>query len=91
MAPTIASRLADVRRSVERAATTADRNPADITLIAVSKTQPSECLTEAISAGVFDLGENRVQEGRIKKAGCLRRSPMAFDRPPPTEQGQSGS
>lgn len=67
MAPTIASRLTEVRRKVERAANTADRSPADITLIAVSKTQPSSCLSEAINAGVLHLGENRVQEAASKK------------------------
>lgn len=67
MAPTIASRLAEVRSRVDRAANTAGQNPAEITLIAVSKTQPSECLTEAINAGAFDLGENRVQEAASKK------------------------
>lgn len=67
MATTITSRLAEVRRAVERAADTANRDPATITLVAVSKTHPPESLTEAIDAGALDLGENRVQEAASKK------------------------
>ena len=64
---TIASRLADVQARLEHAALLADRDPTDVTLIAVSKTQPSFPLSEAISAGVLHLGENRVQEAASKK------------------------
>ncbi len=67
MQPTISSRLADVQARLEHAALLADRDPADVTLIAVSKTQPSLPLSEAISAGVLHLGENRVQEAASKK------------------------
>ncbi len=67
MQPTISSRLAGVRTRLERAAHMADRDPDDITLIAVSKTKPSSALSEALSAGVLHLGENRVQEAASKK------------------------
>lgn len=63
----IASRLAEVLLRLQRAAVSADRNPAGITLIAVSKTQPASLLSEALRAGVLDLGENRVQEAASKK------------------------
>jgi PLP dependent protein len=40
----------------------AGRNPADITLMAVSKTFPPELIREAHGAGIRIFGENRVQE-----------------------------
>ena len=62
-----ADRLAEVRRRVAVAATASDRNPDSITLIAVGKTFPAEVVAAAVSAGAFDLGENRVQEAVAKK------------------------
>jgi pyridoxal phosphate enzyme (YggS family) len=59
-------RLASVRRRMERAARAAGRDPAEVRLIAVSKTHPPEAVRRAISAGVTDLGENRVQEADAK-------------------------
>src|ERR1022692_1757690 len=40
----------------------AGRHPADITLMAVSKTFPAELIREAYAAGLRAFGENRVQE-----------------------------
>jgi pyridoxal phosphate enzyme (YggS family) len=59
-------RLADVRLAIAKAAGLAKRNPADITLIAVSKTQPAEKVRPLIGAGQRDFGENRVQEAQAK-------------------------
>jgi PLP dependent protein len=59
-------RLAEVRRSIEKSARGAGRDPAEIQLIAVSKTHPTETLRRAIAAGVNELGENRVQEADEK-------------------------
>jgi len=42
------------------------RDPADITLVAVSKTVPAERLVAAVAAGLTTLGENRVQEAEAK-------------------------
>ncbi len=67
MNPTIASRLASIQTRLQGAALQADRDPSGITLIAVSKTQPPSCLSEALGAGVLHLGENRVQEAFAKK------------------------
>ncbi|RLE22097.1 MAG: YggS family pyridoxal phosphate-dependent enzyme [Acidobacteria bacterium] len=67
MNPTIGSRFAEVQARLHRAALQADRDSSGITLIAVSKTQPSSCLSEALDAGVLHLGENRVQEALAKK------------------------
>ncbi len=42
------------------------RNPEEITLIAVSKTNPLSAIEEAYSAGIEDFGENKAQEFRDK-------------------------
>jgi hypothetical protein len=42
------------------------RDPAAVTLLAVSKTVPPEQLRDAVAAGLDLLGENRVQEGMAK-------------------------
>jgi pyridoxal phosphate enzyme (YggS family) len=42
------------------------RDPADVTLVAVSKTVPAERLVAAVEAGLTVLAENRVQEGEAK-------------------------
>lgn len=62
----IAANLARVREQIADAARAAGREPAEITLVAVSKTHPPEAVAEAILAGVTHLGENRVQEAAAK-------------------------
>lgn len=42
------------------------RDPATVTLVAVSKTVPAERLRAAVAAGLRVLGENRVQEAEFK-------------------------
>ena len=58
----IAAALAEVREQLRVAALAGGRDPADITLIAVSKTQPVAALLEAYDAGARDFGENTAQE-----------------------------
>jgi pyridoxal phosphate enzyme (YggS family) len=64
----IAANLASVRRAVAEAAHGARRDPADIRLVAVSKTFGAADIREALAAGQRDFGENRVQEGLEKVA-----------------------
>lgn len=59
---TVATRLADVRARVARAAERAKRDPASVKLLAVSKTQPALAVREAYDAGQRLFGENYVQE-----------------------------
>ena len=68
VAESIASRLGGVRDRIERACERAGRDPASVTLIGVSKTQPIEAVAAAYAAGLRDFGENRVQEGAAKVA-----------------------
>ena len=51
-----------VRRELDAAARAAGRDPADITLLAATKTQTSDTIRAAIAAGITVCGENRVQE-----------------------------
>jgi hypothetical protein len=62
----IRSRLDEVRARVARAAGRAGRDPASISLIAVSKTFPADSVRAAAAAGQIDFGENKVQEALPK-------------------------
>lgn len=68
MAPSssLADRLADVRARITAAAQDAGRDPASVTLVAVSKFHPASSVQEAIAAGQTVFGENRVQEAAAK-------------------------
>jgi pyridoxal phosphate enzyme (YggS family) len=63
---TIADRLAGIRARIERAARSAGRDPASVTLVAVSKTFPLSSIREAYAVGQRVFGENRVQEALDK-------------------------
>jgi len=63
---TIRENLAGVRRRIRAAALAAARDPDAITLVAVSKTHPSEAVAAALAAGQRVFGENRVQEAKAK-------------------------
>ena len=58
----IAKNLEAVRDSIRRAAEAAGRDPAEVRLIAVSKTKPVSMIQEAVRWGMMDFGENRPQE-----------------------------
>jgi pyridoxal phosphate enzyme (YggS family) len=58
--------LNEVRAAIRRAASDYDRDPADITLVAVSKTFPVEDIEPVLAAGQRVFGENYVQEAKGK-------------------------
>jgi len=62
----IAQRLAVVRANIAAACDRSARDPAAVTLVAVSKTHGAPVIAEAYTAGQSDFGENRVQEGAAK-------------------------
>jgi len=64
----LAENIAQVRRQIAEAAEKVKRDPAEITLVAVSKTKPVELVELAYNLGVSDFGENRVQEALTKIA-----------------------
>jgi PLP dependent protein len=55
-----------VRLRIHRAAAAAGRDPASISLVAVSKGKPAESLRAAATAGVTDFGESYLQEANSK-------------------------
>jgi uncharacterized pyridoxal phosphate-containing UPF0001 family protein len=59
-------RLAAVRAEIARACRDANRDPAEVTLVAVSKTFGPEAIAPVIGAGQRVFGENRVQEAKAK-------------------------
>lgn len=62
----IAANLARVRDSIAEACLRANRDPASVTLVAVSKTNPQEAVLAALAAAQTVFGENRVQEAQQK-------------------------
>ncbi|MGA3004352.1 MAG: YggS family pyridoxal phosphate-dependent enzyme [Acetobacteraceae bacterium] len=62
----ITDNLRQVRERIANAAIKAGRKPADVTLVAVSKTKPLEAVKAALAAGQTVFGENRVQEAAEK-------------------------
>ncbi len=69
--PDIRERIDRVRDQIAAAAARAGRDPASVTLIAVSKTRPADAIAEAVAAGIEHIGENRVQEA-AEKVGQVR-------------------
>lgn len=64
--PPIAENLERVRECIARAAVRAGRDPATITLVAVTKTHPRAYAEAALAAGQYDIGENRPEEAFAK-------------------------
>jgi len=67
--------LADIRTRIAHAAGIARRDPADVTLVAISKTHPVEHIAPLIAAGQRVFGENRVQEAQAKWPALLEADP----------------
>jgi PLP dependent protein len=65
--------LPDVREEIARACREAGRDPAGITLVAVSKTFPGDAIEPVIADGQRVFGENRVQEAKAKWPPLLAR------------------
>jgi pyridoxal phosphate enzyme (YggS family) len=66
--------LAEVRGRIAAAARRSGREPDAVTLIGVVKTLPSDSIAAAVSLGLRDLGENRVQEAEQHQHGVPRRA-----------------
>lgn len=65
-------RFTALRARIDACARRCNRAPEEVILIAVSKTHPPRLIKEALSIGITDLGENRVQEAetKIPEVGC---------------------
>lgn len=73
----IARNLAEVRQEMEDAARAAGRDPAAVTLVAVSKTYPAEAVAAAHAAGQAHFGESYVQEA-LPKLDALAHLPLTW-------------
>ena len=62
----VAENIASIRERIAAAVQRAGHREADVSLMAVSKTQPAERIREAYDAGQRLFGENRVQEFAAK-------------------------
>lgn len=71
----VAEGLAEVRGRIAAAAREAGRDPASVTLIAVSKGQPLERIEAALRAGQRVFGENYVQEAAGRWPALRERFP----------------
>jgi pyridoxal phosphate enzyme (YggS family) len=67
--------LEHVRAEIVRACKDAGRDPAAVTLVAVSKTFAAEAIEPVIAAGQRVFGENRVQEAKSKWPPLIERYP----------------
>ena len=62
----IEKNIKNIKDRIVQKAVSIGRNPAEITLVAVSKLKPMEAIEEAFSFGVRDFGENRTPEFKQK-------------------------
>lgn len=62
----LAVALAAVRERIARACAAAGRDPAEVTLVVVTKTFPADDVAHLAALGVVDVGENRHQEAAAK-------------------------
>ncbi|MES1180378.1 MAG: YggS family pyridoxal phosphate-dependent enzyme [Verrucomicrobiota bacterium] len=65
-----AENLAAIQQRIQAACQRAGRDPASVTLLAVSKTHPPETIREAVAGGQFLFGENKIQEAKAKIPLC---------------------
>ena len=66
----LAAHLQSVRQRIAAACRRSGRDPAAVTLLAVSKSQPPDMIRAAADAGLALFGENRVQEAKSKISQC---------------------
>lgn len=64
---TLADNLSAISARIASAAQAAGREPASVQLLAVSKTKPASAIREIYAAGVYDFGENYLQEALTKQ------------------------
>lgn len=74
----VAARLGEVRARVDAACRTAGRDPAEVRLMAVTKTHGLDVLEAAYEAGLRLFGENRVQEAAEKAEALADRPDLTW-------------
>ena len=71
----IATNLRRVHADIGQACARCRRDPASVTLVAVSKFHPVEAIVEAYDAGQRDFSENYAQDFAAKREQLLERCP----------------
>lgn len=66
----LAANLNSLRQRIRAACDRSGRDPAAVTLLAVTKTHPPEIVKLAVEAGQVLFGENKVQEAKAKIPNC---------------------
>ena len=72
---TVKMKLAKIQEQINYACVRSNRNPEEITIIAVTKYVTVERAREALESGIYHLGENR-DDGLLKKWNDLRDKPI---------------
>lgn len=74
MSAHIRDNIAEIRQRISQAAQRSGRKSSDISLMAVTKTQPADKIIAAYEAGIRLFGENRVQEfaGKRESLSALK-------------------
>jgi PLP dependent protein len=67
----------NIKEAVSQAAIRSGRQPHDILIVAATKEVPPEKIIEAVSAGLTEIGENRVQEA-FSKVQMLSKYPLKW-------------
>ena len=75
---TIDNNLQQVIGRIAQACKAAGRDPAGVSLLAVSKTFGADAVAEAVAAGQRAFGENYIQEGVEKVEALRQRSPASL-------------
>jgi PLP dependent protein len=68
MQTTMAENLSELRHDLAEICRKCGRDPREITILAVTKTFPAAVIRDAVSVGLTDIGESRVQEAEAKFA-----------------------
>lgn len=68
---TVAENIRILRERIAETCVKLSRDPAEVAIVAVTKTVPPQRIQEAIDAGIEILGENRVQEA-LSKIGLVK-------------------
>ena len=70
----VAENLAQVQKNINESCSKINRDPNEVTLIAVSKTKPVEMLKEAYDAGARVLERTKCRRSWINMIRCLQMS-----------------
>lgn len=75
MSDSVKNNIEKIKNQIKEAEKTAGRKEGSVKLLAVSKFHPAESVYDAISAGQYDFGENRVQEAFSKFPEIFQKFP----------------